>query len=73
MGKKDILIKQSVKILEMPRVRKWYSENLETTGQEETIDRVKNGFHKGELTIEEALTIVFIVGYQWNVKFEGVP
>jgi hypothetical protein len=72
LNKKELL-KECVKIMATPKVEKWYTENLETKSQKETIDTLIQAYNKGELTLREALSIALIVGYQWNVKFEGVP
>jgi hypothetical protein len=71
--KKEELVKECAKILEKPKVAKWYDEKLETKPQSETINELEKAITKGELTLREALSICLIVGVQWNVKFEGVP
>jgi len=73
MKKKEELIKECAKILQSPKVSKWYKEYLEAKSQVYTIDSLEFGVSRGKLTLREALSIALIVGVQWNIKFEGVP
>lgn len=67
------ILKQLKEILHQPSVEKWYGENMEKDSQANTIKTLTNGVSSGKLKIEEALSIAFLVGFQWNEKFEGVP
>jgi hypothetical protein len=71
--KKNELLKECAKVLEIPRVAKWYKDNLETKSQADTIVTLKVGIGSREISVTEALTIALITGVQWNVKFEGTP
>jgi len=71
--KKSELLKECVKILEKPHIKQWYDKELKGKPQHETINSLEKAVRDGILTIREALSIAFIVGVQWNVKFEGVP
>ena len=70
---KNMALKECIKVLEAPKVLKWYETNLETMPQYETIKTLEKGIELGEITITEALSICLLTGIQWSVKFEGVP
>jgi len=70
---KKLALKKCIEVLKSPYVSKWYDANLTSTPQSETISTIEKGVERGEISVKEALVISFLVGYQWNVKFEGVP
>lgn len=70
---KNELLKECVEVLKIPRVAKWYAENLESKSQKDTIKALTNGVTSEEITLAEALYIALLTGVQWNVKFEGTP
>jgi len=70
--KKNELLFESVKVMETEKISKWYHEKLENKNQRYTITVLEFAVKNKELTIYEALHIAFIVGVQWDVKFEGV-
>jgi hypothetical protein len=53
-------------------VTQWYDENLKGKPQVETINSLSHGIASGKLSIDEALSLALVIGYQWNEKFEGV-
>jgi len=71
--KKAELLKECFNIFKTQKVSKWYTENLESKSQSETLKSLEKAVVKNELTIYEALAIALIVGIQWYEKFEGVP
>ena len=73
MNQKKKLLKECAKTLEKPNVSKWYAKKLEGKPQGDTIKTLEKAIVKRELLPREALSVALIVGYQWNVKFEGVP
>lgn len=70
---KNELVQETIEVLENPKVAIWYEKNLKGMNQKSTITILEMGINLKELTIKEALHIAFLVGLQWNVKFEGVP
>ncbi len=70
---KDKMVREATEQFATDRVQRWYSSHLEGKNQGETINEVGRALARTELSISDALSIVFIVGLQWNVKFEGVP
>lgn len=73
MEKKSELIKECIEILAKPNISTWYDKNLKGTPQYQTINLLEKAIKENQLSIKEALAICLIVGFQWNVKFEGVP
>lgn len=71
--KKDRLLKEAVEVLKKPHVEKWCDKNLKGRSQADTIKDLLRGIKESKLTVEEALYVIFVVGLQWDVKFEGVP
>ena len=71
--KKNELLKECVKIMETPKVAKWHSQVMEKTPQVETIAQLDAAIDLKHLTNKEALAIALVVGFEWNVKFEGTP
>ena len=69
---KDSLLKKCTETLKQKKVSQWYNENLEGKPQVDTLDSLGKGFLSGKLSLIEALTLAFIVGFQWSIKFEGV-
>ena len=69
---KEQLITECVEILKIPRVEKWYQENLEGKTQGETISSLLKGIAIEKISTHEALSIALIVGFQWEKKFPGV-
>lgn len=59
--------------MKQSHIEMWYAEKLEGKNQGDTINSLEKAVQIGELTINEALSIAFVVGLQWNVKFKGVP
>jgi hypothetical protein len=72
MNKKEMM-KKALEVFTSDRVQKWYSANLEGNNQGNTIDQVGHGVMHGEISMTDGLVILFIIGYQWNEKFEEVP
>jgi hypothetical protein len=70
---KNQLLKDCIKVMQRPSVAQWHDENLTGKPQVETINSLLHGIASGKLNTHEALSLVLIIGYQWNVKFEGVP
>ena len=73
MTEKNQALKECIEVLKSPYVQKWYDKNLSSAPQTDTIKMLERGVDRGELSTREALSISLLVGYQWNVKFEGVP
>lgn len=69
MVKKKELLKECKNTMLKPKIQKWYSENLETESQYETINSLEKGVSKKEISLREALEIALVVGVQWNIKF----
>ncbi len=67
------LLKECVELLKKPRVKNWYDKNLLSKPQGETINSLKAGVSSEELSLEEALSMALIVGFQWLVEFENTP
>lgn len=72
MNKKE-MVNKAVEILKTPKVDTWYTKNMDTKKQGNSIDVLNKAVLDKELTTYEALTLAFIIGYQWTVKFPGVP
>lgn len=72
MAKKDILLKECIEVMATPKVTAWYEAHLTTRAQADTVNDLTRAIVTGELTAREALSIALIVGYQWDLKFEGV-
>lgn len=70
MNKNELLRECKSTMLE-PKVSKWYSENLETKSQYETINTLEKGILRKEISIREALSICLVVGVQWDIRFKG--
>jgi len=71
--RKNALLKECVKILQTPKVSRWYSSVLEKTSQAETITKLEVAIEMRNLTPREALAITLVTGVQWNEKFEDTP
>jgi hypothetical protein len=72
MSKKNELLKECLKVMQDPSVEKWYNENLAKKPQIETIRILEQAVLSEDITVEAALCIALVVGFQWDVKFEGV-
>jgi len=72
MSEKDKLLKSCVEVLKRTRVESWYNNYLLGKNQGETINTLINGLTRGQIGVDEALSIAFVAGYQWSIKFEGV-
>lgn len=68
--KKDVLIQRVREVMQRPGVNSWYEKHLTGQPQENTITEAEQGFADGSLTFEEALSIAFLVGLQWNESFD---
>lgn len=73
MANKDKLLKECTKILQNPKVELWYNRNLLSKPQEHTVTELSKAVKSKALSVEEALSIALVVGFEWNVKFDGVP
>jgi len=73
MKEKNELLKECAMTLQTPKVSDWYHKNLRGKPQADTINLLEVAVSKGDLTVREALSVVLVVGIQWNLKFEGVP
>ena len=67
---KDILIDDVKEVMTHPGAIAFYEANLTGAPQKDTIKALAQGLRNGELTIEEALSVAFLVGLQWKVKFD---
>lgn len=72
MAKKDILLKECARIMDATKVTLWYTDHLEKRSQLETLNELTKAVVTGELTAREAVAVALVVGYQWDIKFEGV-
>jgi hypothetical protein len=68
-NKNKEMLKKCRKILITDKVAEWYTENLEGDKQENTIETLLKGIEKGKITIIQALYLAWLVGFQWNEKF----
>lgn len=71
--KKDKLLKECVEVMKKPHVEKWYSTNMEKQSQSESITKLEQAVINHDLVLHDALCLALVVGYQWDVKFEGTP
>ena len=71
--KTKIILQDLKKILQIPKVEQWYEENMKDDNQGNTIKVLAQAVSKSTLTTEEAIGIAFLIGFQWNEKFEGTP
>jgi hypothetical protein len=72
MKEKNELVKECTEIIQRPSVIVWYDKNMKDAPQYDTIKTLMKAIRRNDLTLEEALSILLIVGIQWNVKFDGV-
>jgi len=73
MSNKASMLKRWASVLTDPKVQAWYQLNMESHPQGETVSILIDAVEMKQLTLKEALSIAVIVGYQWNIKFEGIP
>ena len=73
MCKKKKLLEECIAVMKKDEVEQWYNQNLKDKSQYYTLSTLEKAVLNKELTIKVALTIAFVVGVQWHVKFEGVP
>ena len=73
MSDKASMLKRWASVLTDPKVQVWYQLNMESHPQSETVSILIDAVEMKQLTLKEALSIAVIVGYQWNIKFEGIP
>jgi hypothetical protein len=73
MNKKQ-MADECVKLFTRKQVQEWYAKNLEGKDQGDTLDTLETVLvATPELTIREALAIMWVVGVEWKEKFEGTP
>lgn len=73
MCEKKKLLEECIAVMKKPEVEEWYNEYLQGKPQYYTISTLEKAVLNKELTIKDALSLAFVVGIQWNYKFEGVP
>ena len=71
--KKANLLEECITTMKKPNVNQWYEQNLTGKPQYYTLLRLEKAVLSKHLSAKDALTIAFVVGLQWNDKFEGVP
>jgi hypothetical protein len=72
MVTKQELVHQCARILERPKVSKWYEDNLEGQPQGDILKQLVDAVGCSDLSVEETVAIALVVGLQFMEKFPGV-